>query len=54
MLVGPGMAAPHAENAQVVVAPTNKGVFLLRSLIEDEDKLGDLIKVQRLATCRPL
>jgi uncharacterized membrane protein len=54
VLVGPDMALPHAENAQVVVAPTNKGVFLLRSLIEDEDKLGDLIKVQRLATCRPL
>jgi uncharacterized membrane protein len=54
VLVGPDMALPHAENVQVVVAPTNKGVFLLRSLIEDEDKLGDLIKVQRLATCRPL
>jgi len=53
VLVGPGMAAPRAENAQVVVAPTNKGVFLLRSLIENEDKLGDLINTQRLATCRP-
>jgi len=48
------MAVPHAGNTQVVVAPTDKGVFLLRSLIEDEDKLGDLIKVQKLATCRPL
>jgi uncharacterized membrane protein len=54
LLVGPGMGVPHAENTLVVVAPTNKGVFLLRSLIEDEDKLGDLIKIQKLATSRPL
>jgi hypothetical protein len=48
------MAAPQVENAQVVIAPAKKGVFLLRSLIENEDKLSDLIKVQKLATCRPL
>ena len=54
VLVGPDMSLPPVENTQVVVAPTNKGVFLLRSLIEDEDKLGDLIKIQKLATCRPL
>ena len=54
VLVGPDLAVPRVEKAQLVVAPTNKGVFLLRSLIEDEDKLGDLIKVQKLATCRPL
>lgn len=54
VLVGPDMAVPRVENAQVVVAPTDKGVFLLRSLIKDEDKLGDLIKIQKLATCRPL
>lgn len=54
VLVGPDMVVPRVENVQVVVAPTNKGVFLLRSLIEDENKLGDLIKIQRLATCNPL
>jgi uncharacterized membrane protein len=54
VLVGPDMAVPRVENSQVVVAPTNKGVFLLRSLIEDEDKLGDLIKVQKAAVCRTL
>ena len=36
VLVGPDMALPRVEKAQVVVTPTNKGVFLLRSLIEDE------------------
>jgi hypothetical protein len=54
VLVGPDMAVPRVLNTQVVVAPTNKGVFLLRSLIEDEDKLGDLIKVQKAAVCRTL
>ena len=54
VLVGPDMTVPPVENAQVVVAPTNKGVFLLRSLIKDEDKLGDFIKIQKLAKCRPL
>jgi len=54
LLVGPDMALPQAENAQVVVAPTNQGIFLLRTLIEDEEKLGDLIKIQRLASSRPL
>ncbi len=53
ILVGPDMAVPRAENTRVVVAPTNKGVFPLRSLIENEDKLGDLINTQRLAICRP-
>jgi uncharacterized membrane protein len=53
VLIGPDMAAPQVENAQVVIAPARKGVFLLRSLIEDEDTLGDLIKLQRLAICRP-
>jgi len=54
VLVGPDMALPYAENAQVVVAPTKKGVFLLRSLIEDENQVGALIKTQKLATCSPL
>ena len=53
VLVGPKKALPQVENAQVVVAPANKGVFLLRSLIENENKLGDLIKIQKLSTCRP-
>ena len=54
VLVAKGQAAPNLENAEVVVAPTEKGVFLLRTLITDEDKVGDLIKIQRLATCKPL
>jgi uncharacterized membrane protein len=44
---------PNAENAKIVVAPTEKGVILLRMLITDEDKVNDLKKIQRSATCRP-
>ena len=54
ILTRPDRAVPQIDGAIVVVAPTSKGVFLLRSLVKDEDKLGDLIKIQRLATCRPL
>jgi uncharacterized membrane protein len=54
VLVGPDMALPRVDKARVVVAPTNKGVFLLRLLIADENKLGNLIRTQRSATCKPL
>ncbi len=54
VLVGEGQSVPDVENAEVIVAPTEKGIFLLRSLITDEKKVDDLIKTQRLATCRPL
>ena len=51
VLVGPDMPVPDIADAEVVVAPSNKGVFLLRSLIMDEDKLDDLIRIQRTASC---
>jgi len=54
VLVGPEMGAPNVANAEVVVAPTAKGIFLLRTLIMDEDKLEDLIKIQKKASCKPL
>ena len=52
LLVGPDMTVPEIANAQVVVASTTRGVFLLRSLIMDESKLDDLIKIQRMASCK--
>ena len=51
VLVGPDMSVPDIADAEVVFAPTNKGVFLLRSLIMDEGKLDDLIRIQRMASC---
>jgi len=54
VLVGPNMRMPDISNAEVVVAPTGKGIFLLRTLIMDEDKLEDLIKIQKNASCKSL
>ena len=54
VLVGPEMGVPNVANAEVVVAPTEKGIFLLRTLIMNEDKLEDLIKIQKEASCNPL
>ena len=54
VLVGPQMDVPDGANAEVVVAPTSKGIFLLRSLIMDDDKLADLIRIQKMARCKPL
>ena len=54
VLVGPKMEVPNVTNAELVVAPTEKGIFLLRSLIMDEDKLADLIRIQKMARCMPL
>ncbi len=54
VLLGPKMGVPDVANAEVVVAPTEKGIFLLRTLIKDEDKLEDLIKIQKKASCKPL
>lgn len=52
VLVGPNMPVPDTADAEVVVAPTAKGIFLLRSLIMDEGKLDDLIKIQKMASCK--
>ena len=54
VLVGPDMATPDVDHAEVVVAPTNKGIFLLRTLIMDEDSLESLIKIQKKARCKSL
>ncbi len=54
VLVGPEMGVPNVANAEVVVAPTEKGVFLLRTLIMDEDKLEDLVKIQKKARSKSL
>ncbi len=51
VLVGPDMPVPDITDAEVVVAPTSRGVFLLRSLIMDEGKLDDLIKTHTMASC---
>ena len=54
VLVGPGMSYKTPGNAQVVTSPSNRGVALIRILITDENRLEELIKVQRQASCRPV
>jgi len=54
VLVGPNMRVPDIANAEIVVAPTEKGIFLLRTLIMDEDKLENLIWIQKKASCKSL
>jgi len=54
VLLTKGQTVANVENAEVVVAPTAKGVLLLRILITDDDNVDDLIKIQRSATCKPL
>ena len=53
LLVGSNTPYPGPGDAQVVISPTNKGVAIFRILIKNEDRLNDLIQVQKQATCRP-
>ena len=53
LLVGSHTSYQDPGDAQVVVSPTNKGVAIFRILIKDEDRLNDLIQVQKQTTCRP-
>jgi len=50
LLVGKDMSYTDTGNAEVVVAPSNKGIVLFRLLITDEDELDDLIQVQKQAS----
>jgi uncharacterized membrane protein len=54
LLVAPGRSYPKPRNARVVVAPTARGVVLIRMLITDEAKINDLIRLQRQVPCSPL
>jgi uncharacterized membrane protein len=47
LLVRQGMQVPDAGNAQVVVSPTNRGVLLVRHLLLSDDKLPELVNIQK-------
>lgn len=50
----PGMALPPLDNAPervILFAPTNKGLFLIRLLIDDEKNLPALDALRRQASC---
>lgn len=52
LLVGKNMPYTDTGNAEVVVAPSDKGIVLFRLLITDEDELDDLIQVQKQVSCK--
>jgi uncharacterized membrane protein len=54
VLTTEGTPVPAPPNALVVVSPTKRGVVLARYLIKDDDRLADLIAVQKQMTCRVL
>jgi uncharacterized membrane protein len=54
LLVGPGMSYKSPGNAQVVTSPSTRGVALIRILITDEDRIEELTKIQRQASCSPV
>jgi uncharacterized membrane protein len=54
LLVGPGMSYKNPGNAQVVTSPSNRGVAIIRILITDENRIEELTKIQRQASCSPV
>jgi uncharacterized membrane protein len=54
LLVGPGTPDKSHGNAQVVTSPSNRGVALIRILITDENRIEELTKIQRQASCSPV
>ncbi len=54
LLVGKDMSYEDVDvgNAEVVVAPSDKGIVLFRVLITSVDELDELIKVQKQASCK--
>jgi uncharacterized membrane protein len=51
VLVKKGSSYPDAGSAVVVESPTAKGLVLIRMFITSEDKLDDLIRMQKQAHC---
>ncbi len=54
ILVGEGNPRPDARDAITVEAPTDVGAVLFRTLVTDEEKIDDLIEIQKQAKCAPL
>lgn len=54
LLVGPGMSYKNPGNAQVVMSPSDRGVAIIRILITDENRIEELTKIQRQASCSPV
>lgn len=53
VLIGPNQKAKIEGSAQVVKAPSMKGVILFRTLVPTADKLEGLVRMQKQAVCLP-
>jgi uncharacterized membrane protein len=54
VLVGPGRPVPKATAGMVVTSPTRRGVALFRTLVTDESRVSDLVRIQRQAVCESM
>ena len=54
VLVGPDGQAPAGVNARVVTSPTKRGVALFRTLVTDESRVAELIRIQKQAGCESM
>lgn len=52
LLVGPGRSA-EAGRLPVVVAPTNRGIVLFRTLVHDESRIAEIDAARHYAGCEP-
>lgn len=52
LLVKRGKRAEVPENTVVITSPTNKGVLLVRHLVISDEKLDEVVTIQRQATVK--
>ncbi len=51
ILTGTAKKQPSIENAILIESPSNRGVAILRTLIQDEDRIDELVELQKQAKC---
>jgi len=54
VLVKPGATGAQPAGAEIVTSPTDRGIVLFRTLINDESRLADIDAARRQAKCAPL
>ena len=50
LLINKGASYSDSGNFRVVEAPTSKGIILCRTLITDENRMEDMIRIQHQVT----
>ena len=52
IVVGKGKFYRGSEKARVIESPSNTGIILIRTLIEDRKRLNDLMEIQKAASVK--